>query len=217
MRNCQICGESARREVFRHYNHPEMDLFACASCGFRYVDGDSLSQDWFDHYYLTEYTTSDTPYSFERYQSLAQYVAERATDVLDIGGKDGELHEHFAKIQGLNYDAMGVGENPERKYGCVVLSHTLEHIYEIAPSFALIAAALDGPADRGGWLVIEVPIHLEYVDPGDYDNHWQHINKFRPQDLTRLLVGRGYVIVESVQIDDYREYKCWRIAGRKAG
>lgn len=211
MRSCQVCGEDARQEVFHHYDHPKMDLFACASCGFRYVDGDGLSQDWFDHYYLNAYTTSDTPYSFARYQSLAQYVAERAQDVLDIGGKNGELYEHFTKIQGLNYEAIGVGEKPERKYEGVILSHTLEHVYEVAPLFGLIAEALE----PDGWLVVEVPIHLEYVDPGDYDKHWQHINKFRPSDLIRLFVDHGYSIVESGPIDDYLEYRCWRIAGRK--
>lgn len=212
MRSCQICGESARQEICRHYNHREMDLFACEGCGFRYVDGNSLSQGWFDRYYLAEYTTSDTPYSFARYQSLAQYVAERAKNVLDIGGKNGELHEHFAIIQGLNYEAIGVGESIKQKYDCVVLSHTLEHVYELAPLFTLVSDALD----PGGWLVVEVPVHLEYLAPGDYDNHWQHINKFRPPDLVRLLADRGYVIDESVPIDDYLEYRCWRIAGRKA-
>ena len=91
------------------------------------------------------------------------------------------------------------------------MSHTLEHIYDIQIMFERVLAHL---GVRGYYLFIEIPVHLEYVKPTEYDYHWQHINKFRPSDIERLCTRKGYEIMVSQQIEDYREYKVWRIAGR---
>lgn len=209
MRNCQICGEPDRKLLFSGYDGQDMSLFECDGCGHRYVDSAQLSQAWFDKYYTTQYTTSDTPYSFERYAALADFVASRAKDILDIGGLNGELHEHFGGLP-VKYEAIGVGDGIARKYECVVMSHTLEHIYDIEAIMKVVKNALD----KGGLFVVEVPVHITYKEPKEYDYHWQHINKFRPMDLMELLIAYGFNVVEFCQLSDYREYQCWRIAGR---
>jgi len=210
MRPCQVCGESDRKLLLSGYDGQNMSLFECDACKHRYVDSAELDQAWFDNYYLTQYTTSDKPYSFDRYRSLALYVAAHAKDVLDIGGKNGELGEHFAKIQSVNYEAIGVGDELGTERECIILSHTLEHVYDVGALMKQVIRALR----RDGLLVIEVPIHIVYGNPKKYDYHWQHINKFRPMDLMMLLIGNGFTIVEYCRLPDYREYECWRIAGR---
>jgi hypothetical protein len=175
------------------------------------VDGLHLSQAWFDDYYLTKYQTDDKPYSDARLNSLADcmasYVRRR---VLDIGGLDGELQSRI-KSRKIACYVSGVGDVNEYKHDAVILSHTLEHIYNIGAMFERIDKALNDV----GYLFIEVPIHLGYNEPQAYDYHWQHINKFRPIDLERLCTRKGFEIVESKQIEDYREYQVWRLVGRR--
>jgi len=208
MRNCQICGEGDRKLILAGYAGQNMSLFSCDGCGHRYVDSAELDQAYFDKYYANEYKISDTPEECApRYQNLAQYVQAHAKGVLDIGGKDGELHKYF---DGFPYQAVGVGDELGEKQECVLLSHTLEHVYDIDALMKRVKKALR----HDGLLVVEVPIHITYKPPKDYDYHWQHVNKFRPMDLMELLISYQYSIVEFCRLDDFREYECWRIAGR---
>ena len=207
MRNCQICGESDRRLIMASYDGKNMSLFECDGCKHRYVDSAQLSQAWFDQYYFNEYKTTDTPYSTERYTALAEFVKAHVNEAIDVGGKNGELHEYFNDFR---YQAVGVGDELGTDHECVILSHTLEHVYDIETLIKRIRKALR----RDGLLVVEVPVHIVYQAPTEYDYHWQHINKFRPMDLMELLVKFQYSIVEFCKLPDYREYQCWRIAGR---
>lgn len=206
MRACQICGETDRRLLYADYARKKFNLYECDACGHQYLDGRHLSQAWFDHYYATEYRTTDAPYSFDRYNSLANYAALQSDDILDIGGKNGELHEHFAKLP-VKYKAIGVGDKLER-HECAILSHTLEHVYDVGTLMTQISRVSE-------IIIIEVPIHTYYRDdPREYDCHFQHINKFRPQDLISLLQAFQYSVFEFCKLPNYLEFECWRIAGK---
>lgn len=212
MRACQICNSTGKRVIMGEYER--FALFECTACGHRYVDG-LVDQAYFDNYYLTQYTTDDKPYSDARLESLAALIGSyMPKTVLDIGGMDGELKQRI-EPHGVKVDVAGVGDKESKKYGGVILSHTLEHIYDIAPMFERIDNALK----KNGHLFVEIPIHLydNYQEPMAYDFHWQHINKFRPRDIEALFRQKGFEIVTSEQIEDYREYKVWRIVGRKPG
>jgi hypothetical protein len=224
MRNCQICNSNGKRVILNKYHDFEgMCLFECTKCGHRYIDGLHLSQAWFDDYYLTKYQTDDKPYSDARLASLADCIASYDPGtLLDIGGMDGELRDRVTNIMGadLLYFVEGVEHKdikdnytPHVVLDAVVLSHTLEHIYDVGAMFERIEYNLK----TNGYLFIEVPIHLGYNEPRAYDWHWQHINKFRAGDLERLCTQKGYEIVISKQIEDYREYNVWRVVGRKNG
>jgi hypothetical protein len=207
MRACQICDATGKRVILNNYHEFKgICLFACTSCGHRYVDGLELSQSFFDNYYLNKYITDDKPYSEGRLSSLAAFVASECKSVLDIGGTDGELRKHL-EARGVVCDVAGVGVDYPYHEG-VILSHVLEHVYDLSELFCHITC------DK---IFVEIPIHLEYVEPTKYDLHWQHINKFRPQDIETLLRQKGYTVSISKQIEDYREYKVWRIAGIREG
>jgi len=99
----------------------------------------------------------------------------------------------------------------------VILSHTLEHIYDVSAMFERIKINLV----QGGNLFIEVPIHPDpYLPPLEYDYGWQHINKFRVKDLEKLVVNNGFEVVESAALPNYvnelhnRLYHCWRVVTR---
>ncbi len=202
MRNCQICLHNGKKVIQNKYG--QFCLFECTRCGHRYVDALKLHQGWFDYYYLMEYKTDDKPYSDARLNALADFVALWSGMVLDIGGLDGELQSRL-KSRGIQVAVAGVGDYYPSS-DCVVLSHTLEHVYDVDAFLDMITCRL---------LVIEIPIHFGYVAPQEYDYHWQHVNKFSPIDIESLLRRKGYSVKVSEHIEDYRGYQVWRIAGEK--
>lgn len=220
MRNCPVCNNNGKRVMLNDYcgtsvvnaEVASVCLFECTTCGHRYIDGLNLSQAWFDEYYLNRYKTDDKLYSDARLASLAECVGlSHANTVLDIGGMDGELQKRI-ESDGLKVTVAGVGDVEKKKYDAVILSHTLEHIYDMPAMFDRIHRALK----KNGLLFVEIPIHLydNYQEPTKYDYRWQHIQKFRPRDIEALFVRNGFKIEVSEQLPDYREYNCWRIVGR---
>jgi len=206
VRACQICDATGKRVILANYKDTKHCLFECTGCGHRYIDGLEISQPILDEYYLHRYVTDDKPYSEGRLSSLAVLVASQTKSVLDIGGTDGELQKHL-EGRGVVVDVAGVGDDYPYHEG-VILSHVLEHVYDLHELFCHITC------DK---IFVEIPIHLEYVPPTEYDYQWQHINKFRPQDIETFLRRKGYTVSISKQIEDYREYKVWRIAGIREG
>lgn len=221
MRTCPVCNSPNRKMKIEQYDFtsvvnaggvaPGLSLFACEGCGMHYVDGANVDQAWFDEYYSTIYRTDDKEFSDQRLNDLALLVRDmRIFDVLDIGGMDGELvtrlHAH-----GINALPAGVGDEPASEYGAVILSHTLEHIYDVPAMMRRVQKALK----PGGLLFVEVPIWFDYNDL-TYDAHWQHVNKFTPLGLARLFVDNGFTVAQHHHLPDYREYKVWRIVGKYA-
>lgn len=210
MRTCPVCNHAGRTLVIKQKHAP---LYECLECGHRYLDRKAWSQAWFDDYYLNKYTSDDEPYSDARLNSLADCVAEYAPrNALDIGGMDGELQKRII-ARGVQCTIAGVGTIEKEKFGAVVLSHTLEHIYDMTPFLERVKKSLD----RDGLLFVEIPIHPSpYLKPDAYDFQWQHINKFRPIDLERLIGHNRFVILQSDSIARYRWYACWRLVARNA-
>jgi SAM-dependent methyltransferase len=216
MRPCPICNQSERRDIFPGYDLGSVSLYECGACGFRFVDGEWMTAAAMDEYYRTAYRTDDLPFSAARLDALADYVAAaggrsiQIGRVLDIGGTDGELVRRLLDRY-IEAEAAGVGDNPGVKFVAVVLSHTLEHIYDLGAMFRRIRDHLR----PGGLLVIEGPYHPEtYFPPQDYDFHWQHVNKFRVGDLRKLADQHGLAFEVAQELPDYREYKVLRCVWR---
>lgn len=211
MRPCPVC-QSARRDVIvADYSKPSWDLYKCASCHMLYADCAEATEQTMDWYYRHVYRTDDKPYSDDRLNSLADFVLNMGLDVriLDIGGMDGELQARL-KTRGFScVDTSGPGDLMCTNYGVIVLSHTLEHVYNLPGMMEKITEAIT-PL---GWVVVEVPIWCD-DDPLTYDYHWQHINKFRPGDLKRLFRRYGFHVAVAMTLPDYREYHTFRLAAQ---
>lgn len=216
MRNCPICDYNGKRVLFNDYEGQPWCLFECTHCEHRYLD--STNPHWtqadLDRFYVQSYHTDDFRYPQERLINLAEFIqSTHPIRVLDIGGMDGELRKRLNNLD-VKCDIAGVGFKASIKYDLVVLSHTLEHVYNVSDMFNEIKASLES----SGLLIIEGPIHNSvYRDIESYDYHWQHINKFRPEDLRDLFIRYRFNIIGFHALPDYREYKTWRIVGRNAG
>jgi hypothetical protein len=202
MRNCPICQTPDRIRLGDYDGG--CNIYQCNACGMKYLDMDTWSQPWFDGYYQSD-TSADLQGadSIERLSKLHAALPQNEKG-LDIGGK-------WSPLTSMRpIDAINAGEPILDQYDYIVLSHTLEHVYDIPGLMREIKNHLV----TWGLLFIEGPIWLGDPEPS-YDYHWQHINKFRPIDLENLLTHWGMDYSSSLKIDSFQGYQCWRIVGIK--
>ena len=209
MRNCPICESPDRETIGKDYM-AGWSMFRCMECEMLYLDRADVTESKLNQYYLTEYKTDDAPYSEERLNSLADYIVQFAMDepITDVGGMDCVLQ---GKLLERGFTKVNVsGPNDELKRSKIfVLSHTLEHIYNVRGMLENIKKHIN----HNGWAVVEVPIWSKH-SPLTYDFHYQHINKFTALQLEDLFIRAGFVVMESHSLPDYREYHCHRLAAK---
>ena len=105
-------------------------------------------------------------------------------------------------------------EQPNKKYDCLILSHVLEHIYDINKFIETISLNIND----NGLLYIEIP-NAEYYDKITdicplQEINIEHINFFSKYALNKLLIKHNYYTVSL--IDDYfmiKDYKYYVIRG----
>lgn len=173
-----------------------------------------------------------SPYDAARLASMAADIARalpsRAATILDAGCATGglltALHDRgFTAVAGLDPSSRcasacrargfqayvgSVGSAPTHmpKFDCVVLSHVLEHVYDI-PSFISAAHELLSP---GGYLYIETPDATRY-DKFLYapfqEFNTEHINHFSAQALKNVARRFGFhpVVVEQKVLQTGRD------------
>jgi hypothetical protein len=200
MRNCPVCDCNKRVLLGDYQNN--FTLNKCPQCGFHYLDSNEASQIGFDAYYSQD-TSPDLQEqdSIDRLKALASILPSGRG--LDIGG-------YFSPLKNMveNLDTLNAGQEITRTYSYFVLSHTLEHVYDIDHLFQAILKKARDDAQ----IIIEIPIWEDYSNDR-YDFFWQHINKFRVQDLEHLLKRFGFTIIRSEPLPDFQGFKCWRIVG----
>ena len=207
MRNCPVCNSAHRRMIMEHYNSDSWTAYRCA-CGMVYLDAHAMSEERLNEYYRKTYTSDDGPVADARLDSLARFVAENCqSPVLDIGGTDMKL---AGRLTGMTVDASGPGDKLPKKYQTIVLSHTLEHVYNMRGMLETISAHLE----PGGKVVVEVPIWGNQKDLTAYDYHLQHCNKFTPEKLRELFENYGFEVTLSEPLPFYIEYQCWRLVAQ---
>jgi hypothetical protein len=210
MRSCPVCSDPSRDSLCSPYGTRGWSLFQCNTCGMKYLDHPIENQASLTKYYQTEYKTDDAPYSEQRLNDLADFVVNVLPPgkILDVGGKDGVLLGKLISRGGLA-TSCDAGDEISGEYGTIVLSHVLEHVYDMGEFMGVVLGAL---SVRGrGVVVVEVPIWHPNTDFLLYDYHWQHINKFSPNTLEMLFWDWGLNVVHSEPLPDYREYHCHRL------
>jgi SAM-dependent methyltransferase len=163
----------------------------------------------------------ETPSDAERLahtaDDIARVVGDRNASVLDIGCANGGLLVALRKLgfssvagidpspacvrtvrtrHGIPAEAGGLFELPARvkKPDVVVLSHVLEHVYDLPRAIQV----LHGLLSEKGMAYIEVPDaarYRDYIFAPFQDFNTEHINHFSTISLTNLMRSQGFELV----------------------
>jgi ubiquinone/menaquinone biosynthesis C-methylase UbiE len=161
----------------------------------------------------------------ERLADTAKAIAARLGDpaarVIDIGCANGGL---LAELRALGYENLfGVDPSPAcvaatashpgiradvgtlfsmpngaRDADCVVLSHVLEHVRDVAAALKQLHSLVV----PGGLVYVEVPDARRYVDylvAPFQDFNVEHINHFSPVSLANTLAANGFAVESTMQ------------------
>lgn len=158
----------------------------------------------------------ETPWDLERLKKTASqissYLNEKSASILDVGCANGGL---LKSLQALGHkNIFGIDPSPtcventrklgidaetgtllqpiaHRRFDCVVLSHTLEHIQDLKGAFRWIKNV----SKNNGSVYIEVPNaarYLDFVDAPFQDFNTEHINHFSLIALNNFLNVNDY-------------------------
>ena len=176
-------------------------VYECAQCRFTYYDNAATPLDY-DVYYRERYGYgvggADTE---ERMTWTAKFISDKYGAhgrILDYGAEDPQLIDDL-NGRGFHAEMYNMGDDrPTGKYDAIILSHVLEHVYDLNGVMLHVMGLLDDY----GIVYVEVPNHAEW---GGYHSpllgfHQKHINHFRPHNLDTLFGNYG---MGGVWADDY--------------
>jgi hypothetical protein len=138
---------------------------------------------------------------------------KNVNSIIDYGSGNGKLKDMLSDKYVIDEYDIGM-EQPSKKYDCLILSHVLEHIYDIDKFIETISLNITD----NGLLYIEIP-NAEYYDKITdicplQEINIEHINFFSKYALNKLLIKHNYYTVSL--IDDYfmiKDYKYYVIRG----
>ena len=211
MRTCPVCSFAGRSPVWSMtYQIPDgwplpgkITWFTCDRCSMIYGDG-NMSAEMFAAYYSTYYGYGlDAPDNVARLKRDAAWIAERfdtLDTIVDFGGGDGII-QHELEAQGFSrVYTVNVGGLLPRECDLVIISHVLEHLYEVPGVMGAIVNALS----PGGLLIVDGPDStgmLQRVTMPILDYHPKHINHFTLRNYLEL--GRRY----GLELTDLKRYE----------
>ncbi len=172
-----------------------INVYKCISCEFYYSDSLNTQEDY-DSYYNTfnnyknyiNYSDKD----LQCYNFLNTHLTKyNVNTILDYGSGNGQLSKLLSSKFNINEFDIGMVNNKEQ-YDCVILSHVLEHIYDIKTFINKIKLNLN----KNGILYVEVP-NVEFYDRLTnisplQEINIEHINFFSKNTLNKLLSSCGF-------------------------
>ena len=216
MRNCSCCNKCISGSMYEiHLSMLDdiplgnkLSIFFCSDCNFYFSDSSNNQIDYDNYYKLFNNYKNYALYS-DKDQRCHLYLREELKDknvntILDYGSGNGKLKELLSNNFHVNEYDIGMNEDTN-EYDCLILSHVLEHIYDINNFLQKI----DKNIKPGGLLYIEVP-NAEFYDKLNditplQEINIEHINFFSKYSLNKLLINHGYYAVSLK--DDYFKIK----------
>lgn len=213
MRECSICSCCEKNiEYIQNFqltlvndinlnNH--LDLKYCSHCNFYFSDSNN-SQDDYNNYYMSFNNYKKENYCKDKdvrcFDYLCKTLSSEVKNILDYGSGNGTLAELLSNKFNVEQYDIGMEQNTN-KYDCLVLSHVLEHIYDLNSFIEKISENIND----NGYLYIEIP-NAEFYDKivdicPLQEINLEHINFFSKYSLNKLLVKHGYTCV-TIE-DDY--------------
>ena len=194
-----------------------INIYYCQECNFYYSDSGNTQDDYNNYYKEFNNYKKGEIYS-DKDERCNIYLknelqGQNVNSIIDYGSGNGKLKDMLSdKYEIEEYD-IGM-EQPSKKYDCLILSHVLEHIYDIDKFIETISLNIND----NGLLYIEIP-NSEYYDKITdicplQEINIEHINFFSKYALNKLLIKHNYYTVSL--IDDYfmiKDYKYYVIRG----
>jgi hypothetical protein len=211
MRYCCICNSNNNSKIIDiKLNIPNeinlyntLSIYYCNKCYYYFNDNDN-NQDDYNIYYLKFNNYKDYVISLDKDENCYNFLKkniEQNKSLLDFGCGNNELA--YKLKNNFNVDTYDIGMPfPTKKYNCIILSHVLEHIYDINTFIKSLDPLL---IEDNGSVYIEVPnaefySFLNNICPLQEIN-LEHINFFSKYALNKLMMNHGYYA--SVLIDDF--------------
>jgi hypothetical protein len=225
MRNCPICFKDDLKLIeIIHLSlvndislNNKLEIKQCIVCNFYFSDSNNNQNDYnlyynnFNNYkHYQKYSNKDEKcYNFLKNELNDKNII----NILDYGSGNGALKTLLS--QDFIVDEFDIYmDKKTKKYDCLVLSHVLEHIYDLNNFIKLIKINII----EDGYLYIEVPNSSFYDKLIDItplqELNIEHINFFSKIPLMKLLENNGF---HTIMIsDDYftiKENKYYVIRG----
>lgn len=181
-----------------------LSIYYCYECNFYYSDSNNTQEDYNNYYKEFNNYKKGTVYS-DKDEKCNSYLKdklqpEKIKTIIDYGSGNGKLKELLSDQFIVEEYDIGMIQ-PEKKYDCLILSHVLEHIYDLS----LFINEISKNINDNGLLYIEVP-NAEYYDKITdicplQEINIEHINFFSKYALNKLLMKHNYHAVSLV--DDF--------------
>jgi hypothetical protein len=218
MRLCGICNsanalliENFKLDLISDINlNNSLNLYYCDVCYYYYSDSNNNQNDY-NQYYLNfnnykQYVISNDK-DEKCFQFLNQHLqsVDNTYKIIDYGCGNNELANKLKNK--YNVDTYDIGmELPCEKYNCIVVSHVLEHIYDINKFINNLESILN---IEDGMIYIEVPNAEYYHSLNDLcplqEINIEHVNFFSKYALNKLMMNHNYYC--KTLIDDYFNIK----------
>ena len=216
VRLCPLCGLLPRIENKIHSQefcgYARQDIYRC-DCGMIFADS-GLTQLWYDQYYRErskyhDYGGETVFDDLRRHEHTATYISpfiNKSSRILDFGCANGNLlkvlKEHdFTNLWGFDSSPVATGKAKSdgiqivstlacEQFDAIVMSHVLEHIYDVHACMNEIVGALK----ENGVLYVEVPDASRYKAVSPYQEfNIEHVNHFTLASLCQLAGRFGFV------------------------
>ena len=181
-----------------------LSIYYCSKCNFYYSDSGNAQEDYNNYYTEFNNYKKGIIYS-DKDERCNIYLKdklqnEKIKTIIDYGSGNGKLKDLLSDIYTVEEYDIGM-TSPEKKYDCLILSHVIEHIYDINTFIEDISKNISDD----GLLYIEVP-NAEYYDKISdicplQEINIEHINFFSKYALNKLLINHNYQAINL--IDDY--------------
>jgi SAM-dependent methyltransferase len=212
MRNCPICNKlsnifditSISLTLVNDINlNNILNVKLCKECFFYFSDSNNTQEDY-NNYYLTFNNYQQQNYCLDKDMCCANFIFKNIKNniktILDYGTGNGVLANLLSTKFSVDVFDINMEKNTT-KYDLLVLSHVLEHIYDVNTFIKEISKNIKD----NGLLYIEIPNSDFYekftnISPLQEVNI-EHINFFSKYALNKLLINNGFSCVNI--IDDY--------------
>lgn len=181
-----------------------LNIYYCSECNFYYSVSNNTQEDYNNYYKEFNNYKKGTLYS-DKDEKCNSYLKdklqpEKIKTIIDYGSGNGKLKDLLSNQFIVEEYDIGMIQ-PEKKYDCLILSHVLEHIYDLP----LFINEISKNINEDGLLYIEVPNAEHYDKITDIcplqEINLEHINFFSKYALNKLLMIHDYYAVSL--IDDF--------------